>query len=204
MSPGDPALDIAQLVADHHQALYRYAYRLTGSQADAEDLTQQAFLVAHQRSDQVRQREHIRGWLTAIVRNCYLKTCRRREPLSAASIDLDINTVAAEPLPEAIDSAQLQSAINELDDDFKTVIVLFYFEFRSYRTIAALLDIPEGTVMSRLARAKAHLRRRLAQPAMATVLEAAHSPKGPRKSRLANNGPDERLTLVEQPTAPGQ
>ena len=50
-------LDVAQLVADHHQALYRFAYRLSGSVADAEDLTQQVFLIAQQKSDQVRDTE---------------------------------------------------------------------------------------------------------------------------------------------------
>jgi RNA polymerase sigma-70 factor (ECF subfamily) len=163
MAEGSAAPEIAQLVADYHQALYRYAYRLTGSVPDAEDLTQQVFLVAHQHFDQVRDSQRAGGWLFAVLRSCYLKLRRRRQPVPAATIDLDVNTIADDAPHEPIDSQQLQAAIDQLDDEFKLVVLLFYFEHCSYREIAERLDIPPGTVMSRLARAKAHLRRRLGE-----------------------------------------
>ncbi len=166
MAEGGAAPEIAQLVADFHQALYRYAYRLTGSVADAEDLTQQVYLIAQQRFGQLRDPKRAGGWLFAILRNCYAKDCRRRHPVPAAAIDLDINTIAVEVPSQPIDSRELQSAIDQLDDEFKIVVLLFYFEHYSYRAIAEQLNIPPGTVMSRLARAKAHLRRRLSGPVM--------------------------------------
>src|SRR5690606_34165254 len=71
--PGGTGLALAQLVAEHHQSLYRYAYRLSGSAADAEDLVQQVFLVAHQKLDQIRDAQSVRAWLFTVLRNCYLK-----------------------------------------------------------------------------------------------------------------------------------
>jgi RNA polymerase sigma-70 factor, ECF subfamily len=163
-SRGRAPWDIAQLVSDYHQALYRYAYRLTGSVQDAEDLTQQVFLIAQQKLDQVRDAEGVRGWLFTVLRNSFLKSCRHPQPV--ASADFDINQIADYEIPDraleqSIDSTQLQAAINGLSDDFRIVILMFYFEHRPYRVMAELLDIPLGTVMSRLARAKANLRRAL-------------------------------------------
>jgi RNA polymerase sigma-70 factor, ECF subfamily len=65
---------------------------------------------------------------------------------------------------EAIDSERIQQAIGELPAEFRLVLVMFYFEDCSYREIAAELEVPIGTVMSRLARAKQHLRTRLFEP----------------------------------------
>jgi RNA polymerase sigma-70 factor (ECF subfamily) len=150
--------DLVELVTAYSEPLYRYAYRLSGSAADAEDLTQQVFLVAHQKLDQLRCAECARGWLFSVLRNCYLKG--RRGKLGLTLADVDVNGLLAEP-PATLDSQELQEAINQLDDDFKVVVLAFYFENLSYREIAERLNIPLGTVMSRLARAKAHLRRRL-------------------------------------------
>lgn len=155
-------VDIAQLVADHHAAVFRYAYRLTGATCDAEDLTQQAFLAAHVNLDQLREPEHSRGWLFAILRSCYLRLCRQRRPIAAANLDLDVNTIPAESPDELlVDADELQQAIDDLPDEFKLVVLLFYFEGCSYREISEKLNVPTGTVMSRLSRAKARLRARL-------------------------------------------
>ena len=155
-------LDVSRLVIDHHRSLYRYAFRLTGSVPDAEDLTQQTYLMAQQRVGQVRQPERIRSWLFAVLRSCYLKSRRRRTPLSAADLQIDVEGVPQHlPREEDIDRERLQAAIDELPDEFKLVVVMFYFDQCSYKQIAAELEIPIGTVMSRLSRAKAHLRKRL-------------------------------------------
>jgi RNA polymerase sigma-70 factor (ECF subfamily) len=150
---------MADLVASHHAPLYRYAYRLCGSAPDAEDLTQQVFLIAQQKIGQVREASCVRSWLFTVLRNCYLKSRARRLALPIA--EFDVGTLPESPPAEPIDSEELQQAIDSLPDDFRLVVLLFYFEHRSYREIADLLDLPLGTVMSRLARAKAHLRRRL-------------------------------------------
>ena len=155
------ATDIATLVVEHHVSVYRYAYRLTGAAADAEDLTQQTFLVAHQKIMQLRATENARQWLYTILRNSYLKGFRRRTPISATSLALDIESIAEKTPQSPVDQERLQAALNELPERFKLVVMLFYFEERPYREIAELLEVPLGTVMSRLSRAKAHLRQRL-------------------------------------------
>lgn len=178
-------LDVAQLVADHHQALYRFAYRLSGSTSDAEDLTQQAFLIAQQKSGQVRDEQCARAWLFTVLRNCYLKNYRGR-PLAACA-DFDINTIPDQAAEWHFDHEALQAAIDTLANEFKIVVLLFYFEHRSYREIAELIDVPLGTVMSRLARAKAHLRRVLsdvAEPAVDRDLpQATRDGQSPAWSR---------------------
>jgi RNA polymerase sigma-70 factor (ECF subfamily) len=154
--------EIERLAAEHHQVVYRYAYRLSGSAADAEDLTQQVFLVALERLDQLRRPESARSWLFAILRNCFLKTWQRREAVSAAALGLNLDGLpAAANDGAAVDAARLHEALGELPPDYRAVLVMFYFDDCSYREIAEELQVPMGTVMSRLARAKRHLRARL-------------------------------------------
>jgi RNA polymerase sigma-70 factor (ECF subfamily) len=172
-------IDITQLVADHHAVVYGYAYRLSGNEADAEDLTQQAFLVAQQKLGQLRSVESVRSWLLAITRNGFLKTCQRRRPVAAVDLQLNIDSIPAESLDgEEIDHEWLQQAIDELPDTFKVVLVMFYFEECSYREIAKQLDLPIGTVMSRLARAKGHLRSKLFDTDPSAAEKQQTSPTG--------------------------
>lgn len=168
-------LDMRTLVLDHHRDVYRYAYRLTGRVADAEDLTQQTFLIAQQRLHQVRQPERVLSWLFAILRTCYLKSERKSVPLPASGIELDVDSIPDGTAEKAIDEELLQVAIDELPDEFKLVLVMFYFEECSYKEIADKLQIPIGTVMSRLTRAKGRLRTRLLEA------EAVSDPKTTRQ-----------------------
>jgi RNA polymerase sigma-70 factor (ECF subfamily) len=170
-APASP--DLAGLVRQHHAAVYGYAFRLCGAPAEAEDLTQQTFLIAQQKLGQLREPERARGWLLAIARSCFLKSRRKARPLSAADVELAVDEIAA-PVPEAeaIDREQLAATLAELPDEFRLVLLMFYFEDLSYQAIAEALEIPIGTVMSRLSRAKAHLRRRLSGTASEPTLAA--------------------------------
>lgn len=157
-----PPLSIAQLVQAHHQAVFRYAYRLVGSVPDAEDLAQQTFLIAQQKIEQIREPEKADRWLFAVLRSCFLKNRRRRRPTSAANLDLDMDNVAIEPpADQEVDRELLQLAMNELPDQHRLILAMFYFDELSYKDIANELDVPIGTVMSRLARAKGRLRESL-------------------------------------------
>ena len=152
------------LIDAHYEALYRYAYRLSGSSADAEDLTQETFGKALAHLPQLREPDRAKAWLFRILRNLYLHKVRDQKrhkqiPLDAVG-DLPQGQ-SEDPMPE-IDPAKLQQALNELDETFRTPIILFYFEEFSYRAIAEQMELPIGTVMSRLARGKAYLRARLA------------------------------------------
>lgn len=153
---------ITPLVEQHYEALYRYGYRLSGSAADAEDLTQEAFCKAQAQLNTLRDPDRAKPWLFSILRNAYLHRARsdrahRQVPLEAVG---DLPDDPAPDLPD-IGPEDLQRALNELPEGFRTPVILFYFEDMSYRDIAEQMDLPIGTVMSRLARAKTHLRDRL-------------------------------------------
>src|SRR5208337_2518574 len=112
---------VQQLVDDHYLPLYRYAYRLTGSAADAEDLTQEAFCQAQLKLNQLRDPGRVKAWLFSILRNKYLHCLRdaRRE----STLPLDSIGEVAQPLPEPlpeVDGQQLQQVLNELPEDFRT------------------------------------------------------------------------------------
>jgi RNA polymerase sigma-70 factor (ECF subfamily) len=158
-NPINRRLSIESLVDKHLDAVYRYAYRLTGTVQDAEDLTQQVFLLAQGRLEQLREADRARGWLFAILRNLFLKMAARSGPIAATNVGLNLDSVAAGiDDGAAIDSQALQAAINGLGADYRVALVMFYFEECSYREIAEKLELPIGTVMSRLARAKQQLR----------------------------------------------
>ncbi|HJN10456.1 MAG: sigma-70 family RNA polymerase sigma factor [Pirellulaceae bacterium] len=159
----DGGLRIQQLVSDHYQSVYRYAYRLSGSAVDAEDLTQQAFLIAQQKLHQVREVEKVDRWLFVVLRSCFLKSHRRQRPTPAAAIELNVDEIPARisDAEDDVDQESLQAAIDDLPDNYRLVVMMFYFEQLSYKEIAAALDISIGTVMSRLSRAKGRIRQRL-------------------------------------------
>jgi RNA polymerase sigma-70 factor (ECF subfamily) len=163
------------LIDAHYEALYRYAYRLTGSAADAEDLTQEAFGKAFARLAQLREPDRAKAWLFRILRNLYLHKVRDEKRHRVVPLDAvgDLPNRDADEPPE-IDSAKLQQALDELDEGFRTPLILFYFEEFSYRDIAEQMELPIGTVMSRLARAKAYLRAKLCPPGSDGYVAAEH------------------------------
>jgi RNA polymerase sigma-70 factor (ECF subfamily) len=151
-----------RLIDAHYQALYRYAYRLSGSAAEAADLTQEAFGKALVRLGQLRDPDRAKGWLFRILRNAYLHRVRDQNRHRVIPLDAvgDLPERPPDELPD-IDPARLQQALNELDEAFRTPIILYYFEEFSYRDIAEQMELPIGTVMSRLARGKGYLRAKL-------------------------------------------
>jgi RNA polymerase sigma-70 factor (ECF subfamily) len=156
---------VQELVDEHYVPLYRYAYRLTGRADQAEDLTQETFCQAQVKLGQLRDCNRAKAWLFSILRNAYLHQVRSDKQQRLVPLDGvgELPDRLPDPLPE-VDPERLQQALNELDEVFRTPIILYYFEDFSYRDIADQMDWPMGTVMSRLARAKAHLRERLLEP----------------------------------------
>lgn len=152
-------MQIAELVAQHYEAVFRVAFRLTGSVQDAEDLTQQAFLDAQRTLSSLREPDRAKAWLGAIVRNRYRQLLRRADH---ATSSLELADEPENPvLTSEVEKDKLQAVLNELPDDYRTVLVMYYFEELSYSQLAEELGVPVGTVMSRLSRAKQHLRQRL-------------------------------------------
>ena len=118
--PG-PQNAVAELVERHYEMLYRYAYRLSGSAADAEDLVQETFVRAQAKLDQVRDAQRVSAWLFSILRNLYLQ--RLRSERQAVIVPLEDVVEPCEepsdPLPE-IDQELLQAALNELPESFRS------------------------------------------------------------------------------------
>ena len=165
---------IEELVESHYTSLYRYAYRLSGKAQEAEDLTQETFCQAQLKWSQLRDVARARAWLFTILRNAYLHRLRDRKTENALALE-DIGDVpdrASDSWPE-IDPERLQSVLDELAEDFRTPLILYYFEDFSYRDIADQMNVPIGTVMSRLARAKAFLRNRLVEPPALVAVKPA-------------------------------
>lgn len=160
MAFGSPS--IQTLIDEYYTGLYRYAYRLSGTSADAEDLTQETFRKALSRLGQLRNPERAKPWLFRILRNAFLHRVRGEKRCKVVPLDGVSELPGREERPPAnVDPVELQTALNELDESFRTPLILFYFEEFSYKDIADQLDLPIGTVMSRLARAKGYLRGKL-------------------------------------------
>lgn len=155
-------VSVEQLIDEHYAIIYRYAFRLAGNQSDAEDLTQQCFLTAHRKLHQLRDPKAARNWLFQVLRTAFFKLCRKRKPVLAADteVEMDLIEEVAES-DQPYDLEHLQSRLNELPEIYRTILLMFYFEGKSYEAISAALDVPIGTVMSRLSRAKSQLRTRV-------------------------------------------
>ena len=180
-----PQLGVRDLIDAHYEALYRYAYRLSGNSSDAEDLTQDTFGKAIARLSQLRDHERAKSWLFRILRNGYLHRIRddRRRKLVPLEAIGDLAERGPDVPPE-IDSAALQEALNELDETFRTPLILFYFEDFSYRDIAEQMDLPIGTVMSRLASAKGYLKSKLETGSVPDLTDTVkHQARLPRADR---------------------
>ena len=166
MDDGSRAPEMTDLVEQHYSLLYRIAYRLTGSVADAEDLTQQAFLTAQRKLHQLREPSNARAWLCTIVKNAFFKSCRTRHD-EVVSLERVAEPTLSSPEEVFVDREELQHLLDELPEEFRVPLVLFYFGELTYKDIAEQMDVPMGTIMSRLARGKAHLRNRLTQTEVA-------------------------------------
>jgi len=158
--PVDKRELLEKLVDEHYQFLYRYAYRLSGSVHEAEDLTQETYCTAQLKLDRLIEVASSRAWLCRILRNHYLARARRPTVVPAGLLDgVQLPAESADRFEEwEIDQEKLQEALMMLPEPYRSTIVLHYMGEMSYREIAELLDTPIGTVMSRLSRAKRFLR----------------------------------------------
>lgn len=152
-------LDFESLVDSYYAALYRFAYSLTHREADARDLTQQTYYIWAKKGHQLQDDSKVKSWLFTTLHREFLKTARRQarfphQELDSAASELPPITPA---ITEKIDSETVLSSLDQLDDDYRTPLVLFYLQDFSYKEIAEMLQVPLGTVQSRMARGKAHL-----------------------------------------------
>lgn len=166
--PADEAL-FRQLVHDHQHRLYRFVVKHIGWGTDAEDLTQQAFVEAAQSYASFKGASELSTWLYGIAMNL-VRNHLSRAPSRRYIFETDEvleETSGPEPDPcEQLSSRQsvvaLQAALDELPKDMRDVLMLVALDELSYEDAAVMLSIPVGTVRSRVSRARAALRKRLA------------------------------------------
>jgi len=155
-----------EAVLPHLDAAYNLAHWLTRDPADADDVVQEAYLRAFKFFDGFHGGDS-RSWILKIVRNtCYSWLQKNRGHQIATEFDEERHSNESRD-PEAaligkIDSQMLKSLLEELPVEFREIVILRDLEGMSYKEIAGISDLPLGTVMSRLARARRHLQSGLA------------------------------------------
>ncbi len=173
-------IDFEKLVDDYYASLYRFAYSLSGNEADAWDLTQQTFSRWAEKGHTLRDASKVKSWLFTTLYREFLKW--NRQSKNIFSIDdtpagEERHSVPAEVV-DRTDASALLDMLAEIDEVYRAPLSLFYLEDMTYKEIAALLEIPTGTVMSRLSRGKALLRKRIFSREGETSAGADSSPAG--------------------------
>jgi RNA polymerase sigma-70 factor, ECF subfamily len=170
------------LALPHLESLYRTGLRMTRKREEAEDLVQETFMKAFRSFRTFKPDTNIRAWLFKILTNSYINRYRKQQnqPSRTRFEDVAAFLASAEAeqtthsvhemedfaLDERLDS-EVKTALDELPEEFRLVVIMAMVEEMSYKDIATALDIPIGTVMSRLYRGRQALKQRLADYARA-------------------------------------
>ena len=156
-----PAIDVLQAFDEHHALLFRFAYRLTGSVADAEDIVQDCFIeLLRPDCSYNPTRAPLRTWLFGIIRNQSLKRLRQKGSPHLPATD-NGPSPETETLRVEIEEV-VRQAVLTLPESQREVLILAQYEQMPLAEIAQILDIELSAVKSRLQRARATLRERLA------------------------------------------
>ena len=161
-----------ELTYPHLEFLYNVALKYSGNSYDAEDLVQETMVTAYTKFRQLRDDKSCRAWLFTILRNHFLKERKqllRRPYLDDGSSYLDYmrdekSSGFVDRIVEKDANKKLHRVLAKISEKFKSPLILYYMEEMTYQEIAEYLDIPIGTVMSRLARGKRYLKKGLLQP----------------------------------------
>jgi RNA polymerase sigma-70 factor (ECF subfamily) len=173
-----PGPDFETVVAGYYEPLYRFAISLTRSEADACDLAQQTFYMWATKGHQLRDPSKVKSWLFTTLHRAFLESRRsvaRFPQCELTETEADLPVI----LPEAarqLDAMQAVEALGRVDEVYRAPVALFYMEDCSYLEIAEILQVPIGTVKSRIARGLAQLKH-----IFATSKPARKQPGGPRE-----------------------
>lgn len=158
---------LEQLVRDHYQSLYRFALSLARNETEAADLTQQTFLLLANKGGQIREPGKARSWLFTTLRREFYRMRTEMGRFTAIEDEEREKLAAPEDVEteyfKRANAVQIMEAMQEVQEVFRVPLALFYFEDFTYREIAEITDVPEGTVMSRLSRGRSELKTILTQ-----------------------------------------
>ncbi len=156
--------EFRELVERHQNAIYRFALGLIGKHEEAQDITQDVFLSAHNKIASFdSSRAAFSTWLFTITRNCCINWLKRKRPVESSQMDLVAKAPCEDSIVNKELSAQLDSALAELPLEQKSAFLLAEFECLPYAEIATIENTTLGTVKSRIHRAKNRLKE-LLQP----------------------------------------
>jgi RNA polymerase sigma factor (sigma-70 family) len=147
------------LVTRYYGSLYQFAFSLTRSEADACDLTQQTFYIWATKGHQLRDSSKVKTWLFTTLHREFLKVRRtivRFPHFELSDMDHELPTVSPE-MVNALDSARVVELLGQVGEPYQASLALFYMEDYSYKEIADILQVPLGTVQSRISRGMAQL-----------------------------------------------
>lgn len=163
--------EFEELVDAHYQALYRFGMSLTRDANMASDLVQETFCIWAAKGGQLKDRSKAKTWLFTTLHREFLTHRRRASKFSDDPIDEDSAEAEASSPEDAerqMDGQRAMELLGALDETYRAPLALFYLQQHSYKEIAEILDVPIGTVMSRLSRGKEMLRRKMtAEPSSA-------------------------------------
>ena len=148
------------LVSEHYEALYRFALSLTRAEADARDLTQHTFYIWATKGHQLRDLARAKAWLYTTLHHAFLQGRRRQSRFPEQELDEAIEQLVdvAPVQADQADTLQVLPALAKVDEVYQAAVALFYLEDYTYKDIAKILDVPVGTVKSRIARGITQLR----------------------------------------------
>ena len=158
------SLDFENLVACYYGPLYQFAFSLTRDEADSCDLVQQTFCIWANKGHQLRDTTKVKTWLFTTLHREFLAARRKQgrwPQVELESAAAELPTVSPVTV-NRLDTAQVLLALAHLDDIYQAPIALFYLQDYSYNEIAEILEVPLGTVKSRLARGLGRLHELLA------------------------------------------
>jgi len=163
--------EFEELVDAHYQALFRFGMSLVHNADMASDLVQETFCIWAAKGDQLRDRSKAKTWLFTTLHREFLSHRRRSSRISEELVNEEAAAAVAsseENADRQMDGQQALDILGSLDETYRAPLALFYLQQHSYKEIAEILDVPIGTVMSRLSRGKDMLRRRMtAEPSSA-------------------------------------
>ena len=151
------------LVARFYQPLYQFAFSLSRSEAEACDLTQQTFYIWATKGSQLRDASKVKSWLFTTLHREFLESRRRQTRFphyEISQMEQELPPISPARVNQ-LDSAQVLQALGRVDAVYQAPVALFYLEDYAYKEIAEILDVPIGTVKSRIARGIIQLRKSL-------------------------------------------